>query len=109
MPANPFIDPIENLLRHIRRGPWEPWRLKAACRGMDPDFFHPRFRADHGDPLSVCHRCPVSEQCHEHAVEYEERFGVWGAEPEKERRVEIAARNKQKREEKLRARDPQSA
>lgn len=41
------------------------WIELAACRGMDPSFFHPGRGDRHGvaDALAVCERCPVPAQC----------------------------------------------
>jgi hypothetical protein len=63
------------------------WRMDAACRGHDPDLFHP----EKGDTvtaakaLAICARCPVADTCREHAVEHRER-GIWGGTSERQRK-----------------------
>ena len=64
------------------------WRLAAACRGHDPDLWHP----EKGDTvtaakaLAICARCPVIEPCRAHAVEHRER-GIWGGTSERQRKT----------------------
>lgn len=70
----------------------EVWTQRAACRGMDPDLFHPD-RGDGGGEdstaavaKSVCAACPVSEQCLEYALRTRQNHGIWGGKSERERR-----------------------
>lgn len=74
----------------------QPWRAEAACRGVDPNVFHPhtaddrRPRTASGIPLSpaeaaavaICRRCPVIAECavhhlweQPHAVTYDAIVG----------------------------------
>lgn len=62
------------------------WRHLAACRGMDPDIFHPDRGGDSGQAKAICAGCPVREECLEYAVVAGERLGVWGGMAERERR-----------------------
>lgn len=42
------------------------WLDAAACRGMDPDLFHPHRdspRRDIDQALAVCQNCPVTTEC----------------------------------------------
>lgn len=41
------------------------WRELAACRGLDPDLFHPRRgdKAGYMKAKSICEGCPVRWQC----------------------------------------------
>ena len=36
---------------------------------------------------AVCAQCPVKQQCLEHALEFDERHGIWGGTTPTERRV----------------------
>lgn len=61
------------------------WQLYGACRGMDSDmFFQPdrergRARAKREEwAKTLCRRCPVLEECRNHALSVREPFGVWG-------------------------------
>lgn len=63
----------------------QPWAAHAACRGMGPALFFPARGEDTSPAKEVCAACPVAGPCYEHAVAGE-RFGVWGASSERERR-----------------------
>lgn len=62
------------------------WRDKAACRGMDPNEFHPDPRhggkspGDEGtaEARAICHGCPVRVDCLANALTAGESLGVWG-------------------------------
>jgi WhiB family transcriptional regulator, redox-sensing transcriptional regulator len=63
---------------------WE-WQEKAACRGMNSSmFFSPtgergRERQEReARARSICGRCEVVEACAAMALDYRERYGVWG-------------------------------
>lgn len=59
--------------------PDETWRLDAACRGSDPNLFYPAHPNDRCDAArAVCATCRVQDRCLEYALEFEEKFGVWG-------------------------------
>lgn len=70
---------------------WE-WQYQGACRTADPEiFFHPegerggtRRRRDEA-AKAVCFRCPVIDQCRDHALKVHEPYGVWGGLTEDER------------------------
>ncbi len=88
----------------VRRRPrpqadaWE-WQLHGACRRADTDlFFHPenergpsRSRRE-AAAKAVCMRCPVLEQCREHALAIREPYGVWGGMSEGDR-LRLVARD----------------
>ena len=64
----------------------EPWRARAACRGLDPDMFHP---TQNGNALAnqakhVCAGCPVRTDCL--ADHLHEELGIWGGTTPTERR-----------------------
>lgn len=60
----------------------QEWRLRAACRGMDPDLFFP----SRGDRVAtekakeICSRCPVRADCLAHALNIAPSFdhGIYG-------------------------------
>ena len=70
------------------------WRLRAACRGVDPDVFYPVSDEDAEEAKSICRACPVREACLEYALANRERDGVWGGATERERRRMIRQRRK---------------
>lgn len=78
---------------------WE-WQLAAACRGMDVEiFFHPyrerRRQKERRIELakSICHRCPVLDECRRHALAAVEPYGVWGGLSEEERAEHLGLRS----------------
>lgn len=76
-----------------------PWLMRAACRGMDPELFHPH-RGDGRGVLyakDVCAECPVRPECLDHALSAPEHLGVWGGTTEKQRRRLRAQRAAQAR------------
>ncbi|POX64382.1 transcription factor WhiB [Streptomyces sp. Ru62] len=63
---------------------WE-WQERAACRGMNSSvFFSPpgekgRDRRQREERARrICNRCEVIEACAAMALDYKERYGVWG-------------------------------
>lgn len=75
------------------------WQYEGLCRTVDPEgFFSPE--AERGAPKArredaakqLCLRCPVIEQCREHALSVQEPYGVWGGLSEADRR-EILSRS----------------
>jgi WhiB family redox-sensing transcriptional regulator len=70
------------------------WRLKGACRGLDPAIFYPVSEDDAAEAKVVCHSCPVRETCLEWALANREHDGVWGGATERERRRMIRQRRK---------------
>jgi WhiB family redox-sensing transcriptional regulator len=70
-----------------------PWMVKGKCRGMPPETFYPSDGP--GGVITaknICWgrdgqgECPVRAECLAYALEYDERFGVWGGTSERERR-----------------------
>ncbi|WP_353651901.1 WhiB family transcriptional regulator [Mycobacterium sp. 852013-50091_SCH5140682] len=75
------------------------WRVRARCRGEDLGlFFHPDGERGHARrrrqelAKQLCAQCPVVPQCREHAVAYEEAFGIWGGLTEDERSRQLPDR-----------------
>jgi len=61
------------------------WQYDGACRDADPALFFspesergPRRRARETAAKLYCQRCPVIEQCLQHALQVKEPYGVWG-------------------------------
>lgn len=67
------------------------WYAAAACRGMDPNRWHPSSRNARDDSRlarsakAICATCPVQQDCLEHALTNNETFGIWGGKSERER------------------------
>ena len=63
------------------------WYDLAACKGMNPDLFHPV--APSGPPpeaVEACQRCVVRRACLDHAVTFGEKLGLWGGQAAEQRR-----------------------
>jgi WhiB family redox-sensing transcriptional regulator len=69
------------------------WRMMGACNNTDPDL---AFKGDQnseyeGDPYArdtqkaTCISCPVAQECLDHALVVDERFGIWGGMTTRER------------------------
>lgn len=61
------------------------WQYDGACHEADPETFFspesergPRRRGREATAKSYCSRCPVIEQCLQHALAVREPYGVWG-------------------------------
>lgn len=61
------------------------WQYRAACRDADPDVFYspmdergPVRRRREAAAKAFCARCPVVQECLDHALEVREPYGVWG-------------------------------
>lgn len=64
----------------------KPWAAFAACKDHPGMIFFPQNKQEEASALAICSACPVREECLEHAIAMNERFGVWGGATEKERR-----------------------
>ncbi len=70
------------------------WQFDGACREADPSLFFspesergPRRYARENAAKMYCTRCPVVEQCLQHALRVKEPYGVWGGRTTSERAV----------------------
>lgn len=56
------------------------WRTNAACRGMDPNDFHPDkgHSATAARAKAICAECPVRSDCLTFAVQNDIFDGIWG-------------------------------
>lgn len=62
------------------------WMLEAKCLDADPEAFFPEKGGSTREAKRICGVCPVRNECLEHALAHEERFGIWGGLSERERR-----------------------
>jgi WhiB family transcriptional regulator, redox-sensing transcriptional regulator len=70
------------------------WHHDAACRGELAAAFYPPLRpeskserlAREREAKTVCSSCPVRVDCLEHAIDHDERYGIWGGLTDVERR-----------------------
>lgn len=65
----------------------EDWRSKGICAQVGGDTWFPERGGSTKEAKSVCHGCPVKDECLEWALTNDERFGVWGGVSERERRA----------------------
>jgi len=71
------------------------WRLKGACRGLDPEIFYVASEdAAVERAKEVCDTCVVQQHCLEFALANREAEGIWGGATEKERRRILRQRRK---------------
>jgi WhiB family transcriptional regulator, redox-sensing transcriptional regulator len=62
------------------------WQQRGNCLGVDPDLFFPERGVSTKEPKAVCKGCEVQAECLEYALSNGEKFGIWGATSERERR-----------------------
>ncbi|MGI9666511.1 MAG: WhiB family transcriptional regulator [Acidimicrobiia bacterium] len=65
----------------------KPWATFAACKDEVSMSFFPQNKAEERAALAVCGICPVQQDCLDHALATNERFGIWGGTTEKQRRT----------------------
>lgn len=63
------------------------WRARAACRGMPTHIFYRHVKGGRGtsqaaiahhQALAICHTCPVTTPCLNHALDHHDEHGIWG-------------------------------
>lgn len=67
--------------------PWHPWMDDARCVNADAEVFFPEKGGSTREAKRICADCPVIVDCLNHALDNEERFGIWGGLSEQERRT----------------------
>jgi WhiB family redox-sensing transcriptional regulator len=83
-PENPTADRAEKAKRLLLGQNDMPWRSRGACVGEDPGiFWDPRVQ----EARAICGRCPVAQDCLEHALAVSEPGGIWGGLTIRERRA----------------------
>ena len=73
---------------------WEDWHARAACIGEMGTVFYPPMRPERRSvknareqrAKAVCEGCSVREECLDHALANNERYGIWGGLTDAERR-----------------------
>ena len=83
----PSTDPLTFLLAALADREDLAWQDLALCAETDPDSFYVEKGGDTRPAKRVCMRCEVRVQCLEYALERDERYGIWGAKSERERRI----------------------
>lgn len=67
------------------------WQDRAACAGLDSELFFTdssRHNAEAALPgMTVCRRCPVTEECLDFAIRNRLEFGVFGGKTSEERKA----------------------
>lgn len=58
----------------------------GACAGTDPEMFYPGRGESTREAKAVCAQCGARDECLDHALANNERFGVWGGTSERQRR-----------------------
>lgn len=63
----------------LRRALSEPpsWMDQAACLHHDAEMWFGS-APEQGEAKAICRSCPVMVECRAHALERDERIGVWG-------------------------------
>ena len=64
-----------------------PWSVFAACQEAKDVSFFPQNKAEERAAVAICTICPVRDECLQHALATNERFGMWGGVSEKQRRA----------------------
>jgi WhiB family transcriptional regulator, redox-sensing transcriptional regulator len=87
--------------------PWQPhpWMAEALCRQVGPVIFYAEApdglvgkflaawnREANREAKSICAICPVRPECLDHAIDTDERHGIWGGMTPDERRAEARQR-----------------
>ena len=66
------------------REPAGDWTEQAACKNADPALFYANsdstdnVAADRAKAKQICQSCPSIDQCLQHAIDTDERWGIWG-------------------------------
>ena len=63
------------------------WQKDGNCKNYPVELFFPPKGTNKIDPkvIELCSKCPVQNQCYEHAVRHE-LYGIWAGTSEKERK-----------------------
>lgn len=81
------------------------WLAEALCRhgNSDTRWWYPVRRGNEyaQRAIQVCQRCPVREDCLEHALAAEESHGIWGGMTETERAREARRREREAAQKRL--------
>jgi WhiB family redox-sensing transcriptional regulator len=72
------VDRLFANLRQVIIDQQDPWRLHAACRGLNPTLFMSTNPADVASAADICSACPALSRCATYADQHAEKIGVWG-------------------------------
>ncbi len=64
-----------------------PWAVFSACKDQDPNTFFPTTAEGERNAIRICQGCSVAMECLEFAIETRARFGIWGGQTEKQRKI----------------------
>jgi WhiB family redox-sensing transcriptional regulator len=81
-----MITGSERLLQIVLDTASLKWADNALCAEIGGDLWFPEKGEPTREAKAVCRSCPVQAECLEYAMENGERFGIWGALSEHERR-----------------------
>jgi len=78
----------------LERSQRAPWHDLAACTGEAGVFFYPPSRPERratrlrreARAYAICATCTVRDECLQHALDHDERYGIWGGLTDRERR-----------------------
>ena len=68
------------------------WMEFGVCAQVGGDGWFPELGGSSRSAKRACLSCPVKDECLEYALDRNERFDIWGAKSERERRVLSKAR-----------------
>ena len=73
---------------------WDLWYPdKATQKGVTPEAAKAERDARRAEAIMVCLSCPVMVECREASLEQEERWGIWAAMDETDRRKSLGLRH----------------
>jgi WhiB family redox-sensing transcriptional regulator len=64
-----------------------PWSVFAACKDAKDVSFFPQNKTEAKAAAAICAICPVRQECLDHAMATNERFGMWGGVSERQRKA----------------------
>lgn len=78
----------------LARDERDTWQAHAACQGQMGLAFYPPLRTERRSVKAsreerakeICQSCPVQNDCLDHALTVNERYGIWGGLTENERK-----------------------
>lgn len=71
----------------------DDWRFRGRCYGRHDlaEVFFDETPDSIAEAKAICAKCPVVQECSEHAYRNIELHGVWGGESVQERRARLGA------------------
>jgi WhiB family redox-sensing transcriptional regulator len=69
----------------------EAWRIRGACRSIDPETFFPAPNEPAESAVALCGTCDVQGPCLAWALTVGDCHGVWGGTTPRERRAMLVA------------------